>query len=182
MIVDPAPANACRYVDHPQNELQQLWGHARGRHLIREFMESQQAELIDIRTLVNAVCYRSGASVPGIRSPRVSLFSAKVLQCRTTGPASLSGNGDQLAAVGMTRRYGESRSTLPPGRQIPSLQFNLLLRPICHALWAQLSRSAVLTGTDSSALWHRKLAKTCYLATGLAFINPYLPSPAEQTL
>ena len=74
--------------------------------------------------------------MPGIRSPRVSFFSARFCSAEQQDQLAYRAILDQLASVGMTRRYGESRNFAARAANT-FLQFNLLLRPTCHALWAQ---------------------------------------------
>ena len=138
-----------------------------------EFMESQQAELIDIRTLVNAIAATAAALLClgyVVRAYRslVPRFCSAEQQDQLAYRAIL----DQLASVGMTRRYGESRE------HFAARAANTFYDSICYCvppvmLLGAARQSAVLTGTDSSALWRRKLAKTCLPAAGPAFINPY---------
>tara|TARA_B100001057_G_scaffold125873_1_gene124685 strand:+ start:1947 stop:4085 length:2139 start_codon:yes stop_codon:yes gene_type:complete len=112
VIVDPAPQKTLVDMStDPQNELQQMLGDMlRDDTSYTEFMESQRAGLMDIKTLLTVIaafvvailclgyCTRAYRSVaPGFCSTeKKSQFAYRAML-------------DQLAAVGITRNYGESR-------------------------------------------------------------------------
>ena len=147
-----------------------------------EFMESQQAELIDIRTLVNAIAAIAAALLClgyVVRAYRslVPRFCSAEQQDQLAYRAIL----DQLAAVGMTRRYGESREHFAAraANTFPTIQSATASHLSC-SLGAARQISSV-DWNRFGALWHRKLAKTCLPGGGSWPSSTRIPghSPAE---
>ena len=177
VIVDPAPQQTLVDMStDPQNELQQLLGDMlRDDTSYAEFMESQQAELINIRTLVNAIAAIAAALLClgyVVRAYRslVPRFCSAEQQDQLAYRAIL----DQLAAVGMTRRYGESRehfaaraaNTFPTIQSATASHLSCSLgaaRQISSVDWNRFRRALAQEVSENVPTWRR----------ALAFINPY---------
>lgn len=112
VIVDPAPQQTLVDMStDPQNDLQQLLGDMlRNDASFEDFLESQRSSFIELQTLLTAL-YMIALLVLlagyGTKFYRLWMpaFATSDSQYRTAYRAAL----DQLSAVGVRRRYGESR-------------------------------------------------------------------------
>ena len=127
VIVDPAPQRTLVDMStDPQNELQQLLGDMlRGEESFEEFLRQQAAGAIDWRLLLNALPALLAAFALagyGVKLYRlwIPALAGLGLQYRLSYRAAL----DQLAAVGIHRRFGESREDFArrAGTTAPALE------------------------------------------------------------
>ena len=151
VIVDPAPQQTLvDMTTDPQNELQQLLGDMlRDDASFEDFLESQQTSFIDLQVLLNTLyalallIVLSGYSVKFYRL-WIPAHVAADKQYRIGYRAAL----DKLSAVGIYRRYGESREQFArrASRIAPSIT----------ALTDAHLRSALgaASTSDSPTQWH----------------------------
>lgn len=174
VIVDPAPQQTLvDMTTDPQNELQQMLGDMlRDDASFEAFLESQQSDAIDIQLILNtlyalvALTIILGYSVKWYRiwAPN---FASESQQHRLSYRAML----DRLAAVGISRNYGEARESFASRnlQDIPSLNraTNAHLASSLgdnneHSLsanqWAEMRASVNAEIKHSTEAWRRILA------------------------
>lgn len=145
VIVDPAPQQTLvDMTTDTQNELQQMLGDMlRDDASFEEFLESQQAGAIDFQLILNtlyAILVLTIAMGYGVKCYRIwaPRFAADAQQHRLSYRAML----DKLAAVGISRNYGEARESFASrhAQDIPSLN---------RATYAHLASSLGNDNTDT---------------------------------
>ena len=178
VIVDPAPQQTLVDMStDPQNELQQLLGDMlRDDASFADFMAEQQSGLIDIQTLLNLVyglvlaALALGYCVRAYRFAAPTIFGPEQ-QYRLAYRAAL----DQLAAVGVTRHYGESREQFAAraAATSPTIQ----TATTTHLETSLGARGASNAGTDWKALRHaiaEEIGQNIPLwRRTLAMLNPF---------
>ncbi|MAJ55616.1 MAG: hypothetical protein CBC67_06170 [Gammaproteobacteria bacterium TMED107] len=177
VIVDPAPQQTLVDMStDPQNDLQQLLGDMlRDDTSYAEFMESQQADLFDIRTLLTAVAAIAVAFLcMGYAIRAYRFLVPRFCSAEQKGQLAYRAILDQLAAVGMARHYGESREHFAAraAHAFPSIQTATASHLAC-ALgatrqtssldWDRFRRALAKEVNENVPAWRR----------ALALINPY---------
>ncbi|MEX0619944.1 MAG: transglutaminase domain-containing protein [Pseudohongiellaceae bacterium] len=179
VIIDPAPQQTLvdMSVD-PQDSLQQMLGDMlRDESSFQEYLASQQSSMIPWQAMLNAIYLLmlltlvSGYAVKYYRL-WIPYHTSEAERYRLSYRAVL----DKLAAVGIRRRYGESREAfaLRVGNMAPSFP-KITRGHLSHALggehhagpqaldWASLDRSVADELEQQTPLWKRVLAA----------VNPY---------
>ncbi len=178
VIVDPAPQRTLvDMTTDPQNELQQLLGDMlRGEAAFEEFLQEQAGLTIDWQLVLGALPALLAALVLagyGVKIYRLWIPAAAGLgaQHRLSYRAAL----DRLAAVGIRRRYGESREAFArrAGATAPALE-PLTAWHLAHALG---ERPPSLNIEDWNGM-RRRLGSEIRGNTGagyriLAILNPF---------
>ncbi len=174
VIVDPAPQQTLvDMTTDPQNELQQLLGDMlRNEASFDDFLKSQESNAVSLQTLLNlfyalvlaVLALGYGIKFYRLAIPRLSPSERQYLLCYR---AAL----DRLAAVGLSRRYGESREAFAArlAQSIPSLlpitnaHLAIALGKVQQSeaaedYWQGLEKNIRQEIISSTALWKQVLA------------------------
>lgn len=178
VIVDPAPQQTLvDMTTDPQNDLQQLLGDMlRNDAAFEEFLESQQTSFINVQLLLNTFYVLAVLSL---------LFGYTVKFYRLWIPSHTAADKqyhvgyravlDKLSAVGMYRRYGESREQF--ARRASAITPSIGVLTDAH-LSRALGKTELLDGTSQWDTMRKHIdqelrASTATTRRVIALINPF---------
>lgn len=148
VIVDPAPQQTLvDMTTDPQNELQQLLGDMlRDDTAFDDFLESQQTSFIRIETILTVLYFIFGVTLLTAYSIKIyRLWIPHNAAAKNAHRLNYRAMVDQLSAIGIHRRYGESRESFASR----AIEVVPTFTPVTHAHLEQALGSSKTNLPDS---------------------------------
>lgn len=174
VIIDPAPQQTLvDMTTDPQNDLQQLLGDMlRDDESFDEFLESQQTSFIQLQTLLNILYAITGLIlIIAYLVKAYRLWIPSIATTETCYRLSYRAALDRLSAIGLHRKFGESRENFAKriSVSIPSItpmtQTHLAFAlgnktPATNSLveWKKLNQSVLSEIRSTTATWRKLIA------------------------